>query len=1356
MIRGGDFYAIWIAETGLWSTSEQDAIDLIDRETERVMKEHRDEYEDGVRAAYLWNSESGMIDKWHKYCQSQMRDSFHILDQTLIFSNTDVKLEDYASKRLSYPLEDGDTTAWDKLVSVLYSPAERQKIEWSIGSIVSGDSKELQKFVVFYGPGGTGKSTILKIIEKLFAGYTTTFDAKALGSANTQFALEPFKTNPLVAVQQDGDLSHIEDNTRLNSLVSHELMVVNEKFKSTYPARFECFLFMGTNRPVKITDAKSGIIRRLIDISPTGDTIKPRSVYLKLNKQVEFELGAIAKKCLDVYLDHADAYDDYIPLSMLGASNDFYNFVMDSWSVFKKNDETSLKSAWTMYRTYCDEAKVLYPYPQRAFKEELKNYFREYIERETLPDGTRVRSLYRGFRSDKFEEQLDIPAPEPPKTWIKLSAIASLLDIMLADCPAQEANESGTPPLKWSNSKTKLKDIQTSKLHYVQPPLNHIVLDFDIPDENGEKSLEKNIAEASLWPPTYAEVSKSGKALHLHYIYVGDPEQLSRIVKEHVEVKVFTGNSSLRRCLSLCNDIPVATISSGLPLKEVKKTVDIHELKDEKHLIRLILKCMLPKNDPERINPEGTKHAVDFIVKLLDDAYNSGMSYDVSGLYNQVLGFANMSHNHSDECKKLVMKAHFKSKDKEVVISNVDDSSNVYYDIEVVPNLLLINYKEAEDYTPKDFPTWADYIHELQTNHKPIIHMFNPTHFEVEQFLESFNSRAVDFNGRRYDRTINKLRMMGADNRSLYLKSKDIISGNKSAIDNEAARWGRTDIFDFASAANKKSLKQFEYDMGMHHQEFSYDWDKDLPEDKWPLLAAYCDNDVLATEASFHWLRPDFEARTFLSELTGLSINDTTNQQTTRLIFGTNRNTQDQLVYRNLAEPVTELRPDILEFLMKVKPDMVKWWRENTGSYLPFFPGYEFKNGVSMYRGEEVGEGGYVFAEPGMHGNVGLADSASHHPNSAICECAFGPTYTMRYYELLSARIAIKHKDWDTMRTILDGKLAPYVEKIQSGEISAKALSNALKTAINSVYGLTSASFSNPFRDPRNVDNLIAKRGALFMIDLKHAVQEKGFTVAHIKTDSIKIPDATPEIIQFVMDFGKRYGYSFEHEATYDKMCLVNDAVYIAKYDTAERCQARYGYAPGDNADHSGQWTATGKQFQVPYVFKKLFSREPIEVPDDMCEIFRVTGALYLDLNETLPDVTEEEKQLAKLLKAPPDQNTEKAIKELNEQIARGHDYHFVGRIGQFTPIKPGYGGGILLRKADGRYSAATGSKGYRWVESEVLRQSRMFDRIDYSYYDRLVDEAVKSIEKYGVDIEWFTSEDHYDVPPEGDSHDGV
>ena len=268
MIRGGDFYAIWIEERGLWSTDEQDAVDLIDRELDRYAEENRTRFDDNVRVLHMWDAETGMIDSWHKYCQKQMKDQFHMLDEKLIFSNTKAGKRDYASKSLEYPLEPGDTPAWDKLVSTLYAPEERHKIEWCVGSIVTGDSKRLQKFMVLYGPAGSGKSTVLNIIQQLFKGYYSVFDAKALGSSSNAFALEAFRSNPLVAIQHDGDLSRIEDNTRINSLVSHETMLVNEKFKANYANQFKCFLFMGTNKPVKITDAKSGIIRRLTKSRP--------------------------------------------------------------------------------------------------------------------------------------------------------------------------------------------------------------------------------------------------------------------------------------------------------------------------------------------------------------------------------------------------------------------------------------------------------------------------------------------------------------------------------------------------------------------------------------------------------------------------------------------------------------------------------------------------------------------------------------------------------------------------------------------------------------------------------------------------------------------------------------------------------------------------------------------------------------------------------------------------------------------------------------------------------------------------------------------------------------------------------
>lgn len=1275
MIRGGDFYAIWVEEKGFWSTDEQDALRLIDAEIKAKYEEIKGDSDDNVYPLYMWDAGSGMIDAWHKYCQKQMRDNFHPLDEKLIFSNTEIKKEDYASKRLTYPIEDGDISAYDKLISTLYSPEERHKIEWAIGAIVSGDSKRIQKFLVLYGAAGTGKSTILNIIQQLFDGYYSVFDAKALGSSSNSFALEAFKSNPLVAIQHDGDLSKIEDNTRLNSLVSHELMTVNEKFKSTYANRFNAFLFMGTNKPVKITDGRSGLIRRLIDVQPSGDKLPSREYKAAVGK-IQFELGAIAKHCLNVYEENPGYYDDYIPTIMLGASNDFYNFILDAYHIFKKQDGVSLKAAWEMYKTYCDDAKVPYPYSQRTFKEELRNYFHDYKERVALEDGSRVRSYFSGFRTEKFEPQED----EDPGTpdLIEFENGPSIFDEECKDYPAQYANEDGTPQKKWERSTTKLSDLDTSKLHYVRVPENHIVIDFDIPDKDGNKCYEKNLEAASKWPPTYAELSKSGAGIHLHYIYTGDASKLSRVYDDHVEVKVFTGKSSLRRKLTKCNSLPIATISSGLPLKGDDKVVNKDFVMNEK-----ILRTMIKRNLNREYHPN-TKPSIDYIYSLLEKAYEDKIPYDVVDMRNAVLAFAASSTHQSDYCIKLVNRMKFKSEEPGGYVAiGEEDAPLVFYDVEVFPNLFLVNWK-------------------VEGEGKSVVRMINPTPNEIEDLM---HYRLVGFNCRRYDNHILYARLMGYSNEQLYNLSSKIVGGkSRDVFFGEAYNVSYTDVYDFA--AKKQSLKKWEIELGIHHQELGLPWDQPVREERWVEVAEYCDNDVLATEAVFHHLKGDWTARQILAEIAGMSVNDTTNSLTTRIIFGTNR--KPDLVYTDLAtgkasDPRYE-RHDIINS----------------------FEGYEFKDGKNVFRGVDLGKGGYVYSEPGMYRNVALLDVASLHPHSIVAMNCFGE-YTKNFKDLMDARISIKHGNYDAVRHMFGGKLVAYLED----ESTAKDLAQALKIAINSVYGLTSANFDNPFRDIRNKNNIVALRGALFMKTLQDEVANRGFTVAHIKTDSIKIPDATPEIIQFCMDFAKKYGYEFEHEATYDRMCLVNDAVYIAKYDT-------------------GKWTATGTQFQVPYVFKTLFSKESIAF-EDMCETKSVTGgALYLDMNENLPIMDGPEKELAWRnkeiagnsdyigYKDPAFKNV--SDDELRNMISTAHNYVFVGRVGQFCPIKQGGGGGILLREKDGKYYAAAATKGYRWLESETVKELHNEALIDRSYYNKLVDDAVETISQYG-DFEAFVAD---------------
>jgi hypothetical protein len=757
-----------------------------------------------------------------------------------------------------------------------------------------------------------------------------------------------------------------------------------------------------------------------------------------------------------------------------------------------------------------------------------------------------------------------------------------------------------------------LEQIDTRKLHYVKPGEQHVVIDFDLKGDDGAKSLEKNLEAASQWPATYAEFSKGGAGIHLHYIYDGDTSRLSRIFGEGIEIKVFTGDSSLRRKLTKCNDIPVAMITGGLPLKE-EKMLDSNVIKSEQGLRALIL-----RNLRKEIHP-GTKSSIDFIWKILEDAYTAGLPYDVTDMRGRILAFANNSTNHSTYCVKTVMSMKFASESaRKIAEPEPVDERMVFFDVEVFPNLFVVCWKYEGDDT--------------------VVKMINPSSHEIEDLCKY---KLVGFNNRRYDNHILYARIMGYGNEELFKLSQRIVDGEKNAMFGDAYNLSYADIYDFSS--KKASLKKFQIELGLNHKELGLPWDEAVPENMIAQIVEYCANDVITTEQVFEDRRQDFVARQILADMAGMTVNDTTQKLTARIIFGDDRRPQEKFNYTDLSG---------------------------------LFPGYKYEFGKSEYKGEVTGEGGYVYAEPGMYSQVAVLDVASMHPTSIELLELFGP-YTKNFADLKAARIAIKRKDYAAAKRMLNGALEPYLHSADD----AAALSYALKIIINIVYGLTSAQFDNPFRDPRNKDNIVAKRGALFMIDLKEAVQAQGFKVVHIKTDSIKIPDATPEIVSFVMEFGHKYGYEFEHEETYSKFCLVNDAVYIAK-------------------KHDGTWTATGAQFQHPYVFKTLFSKEPLNYAD-FTETKTVTTALYLDFGDGNP--------------------------------------RFVGRAGAFVPVKPGAGGGILLRGKDGAFHAASGTKGYFWKEADTVRQLGRDDQIDESYFIKLVDAAVKNISSYG-DFEWFTS----------------
>jgi len=1389
MIKGKNFYAIWNPEEGLWSTDQDTVINMVDDEVKaKVDKEKKDARErysrnpkdaPDIYGRYMKYSETGIMDHWLRYTQKQMADNYHSLNQKLIFENTETKKTDYATFKLPYRLEEGDHSAWDELLSVLYSDTERHKIEWAIGSVVTGASKRIQKFFVFYGSAGTGKSTVLNIVQKMFDGYWRAFKACDLGSMSKDFAMEPFADNPLLAIEHDGDLSRIEDNTRLNSIISHERMMINEKFTHQYTIQLNTMLFIGTNKPVRITDSKSGLIRRLIDIRPTGQTVDSVR-YDELMDKINFELGAIAYHCAQVYNDNPRYYQAYVPEIMFDETNDMYNFIEEYSDTFttKGKDAVSLNTAWALYNSYVEDARVKYPMTKRAFKAELRNYFKDYYSSAKV-NGCMEKSVYKNFNFAKFMCKEVSNKPQEPenvskiKTWIEFGDYDSPFDEEFKDCPAQYAvydkeKDQIRPRAKWENCKTTLKDIDTDELHYVKIPQKIITIDFDIKGEDGNKSFEKNLEAATKWPKTYAELSKSGSGIHLHYIYEGDVTKLSSTAGENVEIKVFLDdqNGALRRKLTKCNNVPIAKINSGLPMKGESKKVVNKDVVMTEIGIRKLITSVIKKEYP---NIPSTISGCMLINKVLNEAYeNNDISYDVSDLHQAVAFFASNSSHHSTTCRKIVSEMHFKSKDyeaddigeaEELKGATAEPTEYTFYDIEIFQNLFLVCYltlkveevdalvKKLEDIASKKYhgnlrKAFRDIIKDLEEYRSRCVRMINPTPEDMA-FLSRQN--LIGFNCRRYDNHLCYARMLGYSNMASYNQSQMIIGNFGDPFMANGWNFSYTDVFDFS--AKKQSLKKFEIELGMYHMENEYDWNKPLPEEHWEEVGDYCCNDVLSTLGVFLYRNGDWTARKILSALSGLSVNSTTNSHTTRIIFGKDKN--PGLVYTDFmtgkqygpAEPF-EMPIVTEEYYAEHKDD----WKSVDLTKVPknCFPGYflvRFKDGSlhNMYRGVDLGFGGYVFALPGMYiGKAQTEDVASEHPHS-IKELNLFGKYTKVFVDLMDARIRIKHKAFDKASKLFGGKLAPFLKDPSI----AKALSGALKIAINSVYGLTSAKFANPFRDPRNINNIVALRGALFMKTVQDAVEAQGFKVFHIKTDSIKIFEPTDEIIKFVEDIGQNYGYTFEVEHTWDRVCLVNNAVFIGRHGA-------------DDPESPYEWDAVGAQFQAPYVFKSLFSHEAITF-EDMCETKSVQTAIYMDFKEgkqineeldlayKLRGSSRAYEDISKYERSVTDKYKDISTEDLWAQVNDQHDYRFIGKVGLFCPVIEGVQGGELVRSATDRkgnptFASVTGANWVddsgntvnRWKEASVIESLHLEDQIDRSYYRRLVDDAKASIEKFG------------------------
>ena len=1212
VIRGGAFYAFWNGER--WSTNIDDLIVEIDKSTRKTWTDvSSKDPEKKYVAKYIRRDGSGLRTKLDRYMK-QSPNSDAKFNSHILFSDDTLTREDYATAQLSYTPKEGASPNFDELLGTLYEEKELEKILWFMGAALTNSMKGIQKFMYLYGGKGTGKGTVIDIFKLLFEGYYAEISLATL-TGGSEFATAQVQEVP-VLVDSDSDISRIKQDTNLLKLTAHEPLLVNKKFQSQYEVEFDGLLITASNQRYAVRNVDAGINRRAVVVEPSNNRI-PYSDYRRLMAQIKYELPAIAYKAIKVFEEGGPAkYEASVNLDMMTASDPIFEFVHDNYKLF--GDPTSLKRVSEMFKVYLDDLGWETRGYKRRIKNELQRYYKEFREQARI-DGVLTHFVYSGFKKELVvpdgEEDTELPE-------IALNGSESAFDAFAADYPAQYANDAGTPEKAWDKVATTLKDLDTTKLHYVRVPLNHIVIDLDLRDENGEKDLKKNLQKATEYPPTYAELSKSGNGVHLHYLYQGNPEAIDPNQGQNIEAKVYSGKSSLRRKLTKFNDAPVASLGEGtLRIKKEEPTVYDNTTK-EMIWTEKKMRTAIDKNLRKEYHP-ATKPSIDFIKKIFEDAEKAGVEYDLMDYRQPLLVFALKSTNHKKYCLDVVHHLNYKTtKNEDEQLAETPRKSQFYdkkdlyfYDIEVYPNLLIVCWKQYG----KKGTTW-----------------FNPTPAQIEALC---NHPLVGFNNRRYDNHILYNRMLGASEADLFVQSQKIITSpvRSAGMFGNAYDLSYADIYDYSS--KKQSLKKWEVEMGVLHDEFELPWDQPLDKESWGRAAEYCMHDCEATNKLFDYTYADYEARRILSELTGLPVNATTQMQAASFLFGDDPHPEEQFVYTDLST---------------------------------LFPGYEFKLGKSSYMGDDPSEGGYVYSEPGVYENVAEIDVESMHPTSIINLNYFGP-YTQRFADLKQARLYVKHKNFEEAGKMFGGVLKPYLNND-----NYKALAYALKIIINIVYGLTSAKFPNKFKQPQNLDNIVAKRGALFMITLKHAIQDKGWQVVHIKTDSIKLNDITEEKLKFVQDFGHKYGYEFAVEHIFDRFALLNKAVNIGHVED----NPKWG-------DEANQWEAIGAQFADPYVFKKLFSQVAVTKND-----FAVTKQSKFPIH-------------------------------IGEQ--------FVGKVAQVYASTTG--GEMTITNGAGNQAYIQGTKGFTW---NLFSEYKGKEDVDMEYYEGLVHKAIKDINKVGPACKLF------------------
>lgn len=214
-----------------------------------------------------------------------------------------------------------------------------------------------QRMFVIYGEGGTGKSTLLRLITLMVGAENAAF-------LSTKDLENPFLPSELygklVNIGDDLPFTRINDTSQIKKLVSGEAMMIQRKFAQPMWFNNYATMIFTTNKLQNTSDRTSGFMRRLALIDMNTRITNPTGFFAESLTESDFEyLIYIAANSIREALRRGELTRSYVVDRNLEA----YQKMQSSLSEFIDDNEItkeylvnrSTSEVYAEYTHYCQE-----------------------------------------------------------------------------------------------------------------------------------------------------------------------------------------------------------------------------------------------------------------------------------------------------------------------------------------------------------------------------------------------------------------------------------------------------------------------------------------------------------------------------------------------------------------------------------------------------------------------------------------------------------------------------------------------------------------------------------------------------------------------------------------------------------------------------------------------------------------------------------------------------------------------------------------------------------------------------------------------------------------------------------------